>query len=179
MRYPASSSSWWFLRRRFAAFVSDRPVIEYRTPPSNHRGNFSPPVSVYTTMSAALRIPYLGNWLLSARLSAAGLVGALAVCLGMSPPRPADFDALHAEAAAANPSDLHLRLSLAGGRTQFHLGELVKVQYELTSDTPGEYRSGDLWYDLSERSRFESFISDRPANSADPLDGYWTIWETL
>jgi len=130
-------------------------------------------------MSAAHRIPYPGNWLLSPRLSAAGLVGALAVCLGMSPQRPADFDAQHAEAAAANPSDLHLRLSLAGGRTQFHLGELIKVQYELTSDTQGKYRSGDLWYDLSERSRFESFVSDRPADSADPLAGHWAIWEAL
>jgi len=130
-------------------------------------------------MLAPLRIPFPGNRLLSARLFAAALAAALTVCLGMSPPRPADFDAQHAEAAAANPSDLHLHLSLAGGRTQFHLGELIKVQYELTADTPGKYRSGDLWYDLSDRSRFESFVSDRPADSTDPLDGHWTIWEAL
>ncbi len=116
---------------------------------------------------------------LSARVSAAALAAAVAVCLGMSPPRPADFDAQHAEAASRNPSDLHLRLSFAGGRTQFHLGEAIKIQYELTSDAPGKYKSGDLWYDLSERSRFESFVSDRPADSADPLEGHWTIWETL
>jgi hypothetical protein len=115
----------------------------------------------------------------SARVSAGALAAALGVCLGMSPPQSADFDAQHVQAAARNPSDLHLRLSLAGGRTQFHLGELVKVQYELTSDTPEKYRSGDLWDDLSERSRFESFISDRPADSADPLTGHWTLWETL
>src|SRR5208282_6842471 len=123
-------------------------------------------------MSALDRIPRSGMKPPSSRISAAALAAVLGVCLGMSSPRPADFDAQHAEAAARNPSDLHLRLSLAGGRTEFHLSELIKVQYELTSDTPEKYRSGDLWYDLSERSRFESFISDRPADSADPLDGY-------
>jgi hypothetical protein len=130
-------------------------------------------------MISLLRISSPANRRLPARVGAAALVAAFVVCLGMSPPRPPDFDAQHAEAVARNPSDLHLRLSFAGGRTQFHLGELIKVQYELTADTPGKYRSGDLWYDLSDRSRFESFVSDRPADSADPLDGHWTIWETL
>jgi hypothetical protein len=116
---------------------------------------------------------------LSARVSATALAAVLCVFLGMSPPETADFDSQHAEAAARNPSDLHLRLSFAGGRTQFHLGELIKVQYELTSDTPEKYRSGDIWYDLSDRSRFESFVSDRPADSADPFEGHWDIWETL
>jgi hypothetical protein len=125
------------------------------------------------------RIPSRRKMRLSARVSAAALAAAVAVCLGMSPPQPADFDAQHAEAVSRNPSDLHLRLSFAGGRTQFHLGELIKVQYELTADTPGKYKSGDLWYDLSDRSRFKSFVSDRPADSADPLEGHWTIWETL
>jgi hypothetical protein len=130
-------------------------------------------------MSRTLRIPQLGMLRLTSRVSAAGLAALLGVCLGMSPPRPADFEAQHAEAGARNPSDLHLRLSLAGGRTEFHLGETIKVQYELTSDTPEKYRSGDLWFDLSDRSRFESFISDRPADSADPLEGHWNIWEAL
>jgi hypothetical protein len=130
-------------------------------------------------MFTPLRIPFSGNGSFAYRFSAAALVAALAVCLGMSPPQSSDFDAHHAEATAANSSDLHFRLSLAGGRTQFHLGELIKVQYELSSDTPGKHRSGDLWYDLSERSRFESFASDRPADSADPLAGHWTIWESL
>ena len=146
-------------------------------------GNFSPPVSVYTTMSALDGIPAAGlrpaGLRPFARLRAATLAAALGVCLGMSPPRPGDFDAQHAEAAARNPSDLHLRLSLAGGRTEFHPGELIKVQYELTSDSPDKYRSGDLWFDASDRSRFESVISDRPADSADPLEGHWTIWEAL
>jgi hypothetical protein len=130
-------------------------------------------------MSPSLRISSTRTSLFRARVPALALAAAVAVCLGISPPQSSDFDARHAEATAANPSDLHLRLSLAGGRTQFHLGELIKVQYELTSDTAGKYRSGDLWYDLSERSRFESFVSDRPADSADPLAGHWTIWETL
>src|SRR5208282_4152983 len=144
---------------------------------------FSPLVSVYTTMSALDGIPTKGLRAAmlrpSVRIRAAALAASLGVCLGMSPPRPADFDSQHAEAAARNPSDLHLHLSFAGGRTEFHPGELIKVQYELTSDTPEKYRSGDLWFDLSDRSRFESFVSDRPADSADPLEGHWTIWETL
>jgi len=86
---------------------------------------------------------------------------------------------MYAAATARNPADLHFRLSFSGGRAQFHHGELIKVQYDLAADTPGKYRSGDLWYDLSDRSHYESFVSDRPADSADPLEGHWTIWETL
>jgi len=130
-------------------------------------------------MRPPLRIPSPADLRLPARLAIALLTAALAVSLGMSPPRPADFDAQHAEAAAHNPPDLHLQLALAGGRTQFHLGELIKVEYQLTADTLEKYRSGDLWYDLSDRSRFESFVCDRPADSADPLSIHWALWETL
>ena len=107
------------------------------------------------------------------------LAAAAAVCLGMAASPAADFDSQHASALAANPTDVQFRLALAGGRAQFHHGEAIKVRYELTSDTPQKYRSGDLWYDLSDRSRFESFVSDRPGDSADPLADHWTIWETL
>ena len=109
---------------------------------------------------------------------AAALAGLVFVWLGMAPQKP-DFDAQHAEATSRNPADVQFRLAFAGGRTQFHHGEAIKVQYELTSDTPNKYRSGDLWYDLSDRSRFESFVSDRPEDAADPLAGHWAIWETL
>jgi len=112
-------------------------------------------------------------------LAAVALVAALAVCPSLRAQQPGDFDSRHAEAVAHNPPGVQLRLSFAGGRTQFHLGERIQVQYELTSDTPGKYRSGDLWYDLSGRSRFESFVSDRPGDSADPLAAHWTNWETL
>ena len=110
-------------------------------------------------------------------LAASALLGSLA--LGARPQQSADFETQHAAALAASPADLHLHLALAGGRTQFHRGELIKVEYHLTADAPEKYRSGDLWFDLSERSRFESFYSDRPADAADPLAGHWTIWETL
>ena len=130
-------------------------------------------------MLPLLRIPSARTSRFSARVPAPVLAAILLVCLGMAPPRPGDFDSRHTEAAARNPTDLHLRLSLAGGRTQFYRGELIKVQYELTSDTPDKYRSGDIWDDGSGRSRFESFICDRTSDSADPLEGHWTIWETL
>lgn len=110
---------------------------------------------------------------------AAALAVAAVFWLGMAAPRPADFDAQHAEAAARNPSDLHLALVLAGGRTQFRLGEVIQVEYALSSDTPEKYKSGDLWFDGSGRSRFESFACDRPADCPDPLAGHWLIWETL
>jgi len=125
------------------------------------------------------RITAAANPGLTSRFAAAVSTAALAVCLGLSPPRPVDFEAQRAAAASHNPSDLHLHLTLAGGRTEFHLGELIRVEYQLTADTPEKYRSGDLWFDLSDRSRFETFISDRPADAADPLAGHWTIWETL
>ena len=99
--------------------------------------------------------------------------------LGLAPARPADFDAQHSEAAARNPSDLHLTLALAGGRTEFHPGEAIQVEYALASDTPEKYKSGDLWFDGSNRSRFEAFTCDRPAECPDPLEGHWLIWEIL
>jgi len=110
---------------------------------------------------------------------AAVLAFALAVSLGRSAQVPADFDAQHAEAASHNPPGLHLQLALAGGRTQFHPGELIKVEYQLTADEAGKYRCGYLWHDLSERSRFESFVSDRPGDSSDPLTDHWSLWEAL
>jgi hypothetical protein len=111
--------------------------------------------------------------------AAAAVALALLVWLGATPAVPADFDAQHAQAAARNPSDLHLTLALAGGRTQFRLGEAIQVEYALSSDTPEKYKSGDLWFDGSDRSRFESFACHRPADCPDPLAGHWPIWETL
>jgi len=113
------------------------------------------------------------------RLPLVGLGIAAALCLGLAPPRPLDFDAQHAADAGQNPADVHFHLSFAGGRTQFHRGEIIQVEYSLASDTTDRYRSGDLWFDLSERSRFETFVCDRPADSPDPLAGHWTIWEAL
>ncbi len=113
------------------------------------------------------------------RILVAALALPFVILLAGSAQTPADFDAQHAEAASHNPPGPHLELSLAGGRAQFHLGERIPVEYRLTADDPGKYRCGYLWYDLSGRSRFETFVSDRPEDSADPLTSHWTIWETL
>jgi DNA-directed RNA polymerase subunit F len=104
---------------------------------------------------------------------------ALLASLGLASPSLVEFDAQHAEAAARNPSDLHLTLAPAGARTEFRPGEGIQVEYSLSSDTPEKYKSGDLWFDGSDRSRFEAFTCDRPADCPDPLAGHWTIWEIL
>src|ERR1039458_4004762 len=78
------------------------------------------------------------------------------------------FEAHHLQALAANPSDVHLKISLDSGQTTFHIRDTMRLQYEFTADWPGNYVAGARFFDNGQRSILESFFTDRPADARDP-----------
>jgi transposase-like protein len=89
------------------------------------------------------------------------------------------FEAQHKQALAANPSNLHLKISLDSGQTAFHIGDTIRLNFEFTVDSPGKYVAGARYLDRSERSVLESFITDRPADARDPLHDFWEFHSAL
>jgi hypothetical protein len=110
----------------------------------------------------------------------------LAILLGllcfvwMCPARPQDaFEARHQQALAANPSDVHLRISLDTNKTIFRIGETIRVKYKFTADSPGKYAAAARYFDRSQRSVLESFFTDRPDGASDPLGEFWEVHSAL
>jgi hypothetical protein len=89
------------------------------------------------------------------------------------------FDAKHQRDVTANPSNLHLKISLEGGRDRFRIGDTIRVQYVLTAYALGQFVAGARVYDRSHRSTLETFVVDRPADAPDPLRGFWSLYDAL
>jgi hypothetical protein len=89
------------------------------------------------------------------------------------------FASAHQTALAANPSGLHLKISFDPGQTTFHIGDTIKLNYELTADSPGKYVAGSRFFDRSTRSTLETFVVDRPAAASDPLREFWDLYTAL
>lgn len=89
------------------------------------------------------------------------------------------FEAHHLQALAANPSDVHLKISLDSGQTTFHIGDTMRLKYEFTADSPGNYVAGARFLDNGQRSILESFFTDRPADARDPLGEYWDLHRAI
>ena len=89
------------------------------------------------------------------------------------------FEAQHEQAVAANPPDVHLKISLDSGQATFHIGETIPLKYEFTADSPGKYVAGARFLDHGQRSVLESFFTDRPADARDPLGDYWDFHRAL
>jgi hypothetical protein len=94
--------------------------------------------------------------------------------------RPSDtFQEQHQQALASNPSDVHLKISLDSSEPSFRIGETIRLKYEFTADSPHKYAAGARFFDRSQRSVLESYITDRPADAVDPLREYWEIYAPL
>lgn len=89
------------------------------------------------------------------------------------------FEAEHQQALAANPPGVHFKIALESDQTSFRVGETIRLKYELTADSPGQYVAGARFLDYGQRSVLESFVSDRPTDAFDPLQGYWDIHAAL
>src|SRR5271168_1434670 len=89
------------------------------------------------------------------------------------------FQAQHERAVAANPADLHLKIVLDGGAKAFHIGDTIKLRYDLTADASGKYVAGVRANDRTGRSTLESFVVDRPNDAFDPMRGFWDLWTTV
>jgi hypothetical protein len=89
------------------------------------------------------------------------------------------FEARHQQALAANPSDVHLKISLDSDQTTFHIGETIRVKYAFIADAPGKYIAAARYLDRSQRSVLEFFFMDRPADAYDPLREFWDFHAAL
>jgi hypothetical protein len=89
------------------------------------------------------------------------------------------FQAQHDRAVAANPADLHLKIALEGDAKVFHIGDTIKLRYDLLADVPGKYVAGVRANDRTERSTLESFVVDRPNEAFDPMRGFWDLWTAI
>ena len=96
------------------------------------------------------------------------------------PTRPQSaFEAQHTLAVAANPTDVHLTISLDSSQTSFRIGETIRLKYEFRADTPGKYVAAARYFDRAQRSVLETFVTDRPADARDRLRDYWEIQSGL
>jgi hypothetical protein len=96
------------------------------------------------------------------------------------PARPqSSFEAQHQQALAANPPDVHLKISIDSGQTTFHIGETIRLKYEFTADTPGKYVAAARYFDRSQRSVLETFFTDHPADAREPLREFWDFHSAL
>jgi hypothetical protein len=94
--------------------------------------------------------------------------------------RPDDpFQAQHERAVAANPADLHLKIALDGDAKAFHIGDTIKLRFDLIADVPEKYAAGVRANDRTGRSTLESFVVDRPNDAFDPMRGFWDLWTAL
>ncbi len=105
-----------------------------------------------------------------------GLTGLACVCTARA---QGTFEAQHQQALAANPSDVHLKITLDSAQTTFHIGETIRVKYAFTADAPGKYVAAARYLDRSQRSVLEAFFTDRPADAFDPLSDFWDLHSAL
>jgi hypothetical protein len=89
------------------------------------------------------------------------------------------FAKQHSETLAANPTGLHFKIVLDGDQTSFHIGQTIRIKYELTADSPDQYVAGARFLDHGQRSVLESFLTDRPADARDPLQDFWVVHDAL
>jgi HPt (histidine-containing phosphotransfer) domain-containing protein len=101
-------------------------------------------------------------------------IGLLLFCCRLASAQDeAGFEAARLKAAAANPPGVTLILSLPGGRTQFHRGEMIPLSAVFTNTSPNKY---DLNTDPGNRDlqwNSDSFHVDHSAGAADPLPVYY------
>ncbi len=113
-------------------------------------------------------------------VSAIALILAACVSVRASEKPPGDgFEQQHQEALTANPSGVHLKVALDPAQTAFHIGDTIRLKYEWTADAPGKYVAGARYLDFWQRSVLETFTTDRPADTRDPLREYWAIHKIL
>jgi hypothetical protein len=99
----------------------------------------------------------------------ATLLGILCLAV-VCPARPQGvFETQHAQAVAANPPNVHLKISLDSGQTTFHIGDTIRLKYEFTADAAGRYLAAARYFDRSQRSVLETFVTDRPADARESL----------
>ena len=101
-------------------------------------------------------------------------IGLLLFCFRLAPAQgDTDFEAARLKSASANPPGVSLTLSLPGGRTQFHRGEVIPLTAAFASSLPKLYQ---LNTDPGSRNLLwntDAFQVDAKTGEADPLLVYY------
>src|SRR5438552_3733004 len=77
------------------------------------------------------------------------------------------------ELAAENPKGLTFSVKLKDGKTQFHVGEKIRLELSFASSLPETYVFDNAGYDRSGRLDIDKFVVDRPDGVTDPLYDYY------
>ena len=77
------------------------------------------------------------------------------------------------ELAAENPEGLTFSVKLKDGKTQFHVGEKIRLELSFASSLPETYVFDNAGYDRSGRLDIDKFVVDRPDGVTDPLYDYY------
>src|SRR6266567_974008 len=86
---------------------------------------------------------------------------------------PDEFARNHLQLIAKNPDGLTFTLKLKGPGTQFHVGEIIRLELNFASSLPETYVYYNATYDRSGRLQIDRFILDRADGATDPLDDYY------
>ena len=94
-------------------------------------------------------------------------------CLRLVPAHgDANFEAARLKSVAANPPGVSLTLSLPGGRTQFHQGEVIPLTAVFASRPPKAYHLNTGPGDREIPWKSDSFQVDNTTDAVDPLAAY-------
>ena len=84
-----------------------------------------------------------------------------------------DFEVARLTSVAANPPGVSLTLSLPGGRTQFHQGEVIPLTAVFASSLPKAYQLNTGPGDREIPWNSDAFQVDDPTGAVDPLAAYY------
>src|SRR5882724_5865639 len=75
---------------------------------------------------------------------------------------------------AQNPAGLNFTIRLKDNRTQFRLGEIVRLELNFSSSVAKTFILDDGTYDHSGRLDTDSFVLDHREGTGDPLHDYFS-----
>ncbi len=83
------------------------------------------------------------------------------------------FTEHHQELLTRNPEALMFTARLKDGKTQFHPGEIIRLELSFLSSQPDTYVMNNASYDRSGRLGIDDFVLDRREGVVDPLHDYY------
>jgi hypothetical protein len=84
-----------------------------------------------------------------------------------------EFVEHHRQLIARNPEGLTFILKLKDSRTQFHVGEKIRLELSFSSSLPDTYAFDNATYDRSGRLEIDGFVVDPTDAVSDPLSDYY------
>jgi hypothetical protein len=76
-------------------------------------------------------------------------------------------------ASSTQALDVRLQVETESGRTQFQMGEIIRLKLTFTSTAQKKYQINMASYDRSGRMNYETFLAQPEAGWSDPLEAYF------